>query len=65
MAGPQRYFHPGEHLRPPGFPVQAAQRRRDGTGTGAAGGAAQKPVVKWANETPGSSPWGSGGASEI
>ena len=25
----------------------------------------KKPAVKWVNETPGASPWGSGGASEI
>ena len=65
LAGSQRYFHHGQHLRPPGLPVQAAQRRHDGAGATAAGGAAPKPVVKQVNETPGASPWGSGGASEI
>ena len=65
LAGSQRYFHHGQHLRPPGLPVQAAQRRHDRTGAGAAGGVAPKPVVNSQKETPGASPWGSGGASEI
>src|SRR5699024_6151877 len=46
MAGPQRYLHHGQHLRPSGFPVQAAERRHDGAGAAAAGEWNGKTVVK-------------------
>ena len=33
MAGSQRHFHHRQHLRPPGCPVQTAQRRNHGAGS--------------------------------
>lgn len=46
MAGPQRHLHHGQHLRPPGFPVQAVECRHDGVSPAAAGRTARKPVVR-------------------